>query len=1275
MSMNGDQQKGFIIQQGTSREERVLKALLPENVRIDGRKLHEWLAFSARAARLIRYYNPSNEPSGNWAPFLEKDPSIFLAMVLDNHPEEWSRNERGIVQRFYAAWDEGDQKIACRDLVVLIADMAFRLDEWYRGSESLLKSGSNSPLAAVLEKAIQSELSGDMRKFWEILLSLRAKKLLDAEVEVETRFAGFHSAWNLQYPPSLPGTARVDALKSAVEAMRRIFQRLHFAMTFVSEKAPVWFQDSLDLKDDHDPHTALLLTFLHLFEHVRDQINTYPRHHLEHYYLDLLQQRQKKLVPDRTVVCFQLAEHVESYRIEKGALLLASVNEAGLESRYATTEALPMTQARIAALRTIFISKSDTIKIGSSYRLVSGIYAAPVADSRDGMGAPFTADDRSWPVFGEEQIDKSPGDRRMTDAEIGFVIAAPILALQEGNREIDVQFRFTDVSFSMLVDLLDDISQNTGKKGAEVVSEIFSKSFHVFVSGVNGWFRVKQWQIDPPDAWLQNNTLTLTMYLFTDDPAIVDNNPEVLGASFDTPWPLVKILLDTEHVIYAYSFTHFLELEMIRVETRVKGLKSLTLINELGLLDASSPFTPFGPMPKRNAYLMLGSAELFRKRLTDLVIHMEWNNLPEAQGGFAEHYKEYNNGTENASFQLGLSALSNHTFRPLDAEKRQTFPAFVSKDSEGHLKDNVVIEGVQLDRLQIQPDYTLRELPEYSNKVRSGYFKLQLSNPPMAFGHAEYPRLFSKAMIAQSRPGGIFGRNAENDGEQDLPREPYLPVINKLTVSYKASTTLNMRPLESGDNDEAAHEKVICLHPFGQQTIFADGKVTDRFLLPQFERDGYLFVGLSDVKPGQTISLLFHIRESKQKTWINNLDVRWGYLHTNRWDPLTQESLLSDGTNQFTTTGIIKIIVPADIRNDNTIMPPGLYWLCAAAKGNLNIAGRVLGVQINAVEAVWVDNGDPFHFDDPGQLPPIRELVQQRPEIAGLTQPIEFYGGRRAEQMAELYVRTSERLRHKNRIIDSWDIEHAVLAQFPAVREVKCINWMEYKNTTPGEITVVVIPRAQEDDLEPMLGFHQLDVIRDFLKQRTSPFVQIRVINPVYEKIKVTCAVLLQKGLESDKGMYREMLQEGLLHKICPWLRGGMVGPGGKISKNDILAFIKSLPYIRFVTRFSLVKIFEQTDMEAGFDLTDTARQAAASEVLVPETPWSVFSPVAQHNISFTTDEKLIAAQATAIEEMRLGTDFIVLGEPEDAPPPADLKLFPGAKSKDAEQEWFLIPK
>ncbi len=460
---------------------------------------------------------------------------------------------------------------------------------------------------------------------------------------------------------------------------------------------------------------------------------------------------------------------------------------------------------------------------------------APMANSEDGLGTPFNNKAETWPPFGEEQLEISLRDRQMVDARVGFIIAAPILWLQEADREIDLNFQFTAATLGILLNLVENISFNPERDLEEVVSNLFFNALQISVSTPEGWFQIQRWKVDSPSQWLQSGAITLQLFLSNQDPPIVDNNTEVLGESYPSNWPLLKIVLNADHHVYLYSFVNELELELIQITTRVKGIKSLSLINGIGHIDASRPFQPFGPIPGPKAYLLVGCQELFSKRVSDLSLHLDWQNLPDDEGGLAEYFREYHQSIDNQSYQVQLSALSSSTFKPNQALKTTTFPLFIA-DQDDRLLTRTSIENFPIQDLQIKPDYKSRKLAEFSHSTQSGYFKLQLNGPRMAFGHALYSHLLAKAIIEQAQASSnFFARLTGSPKEVPFPKVDFTPLISRLSIDYTASTRLNFIPTYQEENDEYASEKVFKLYPYGYQEIFFETKAIDRFLFPQFE--------------------------------------------------------------------------------------------------------------------------------------------------------------------------------------------------------------------------------------------------------------------------------------------------------------------------------------------------------------------------------------------------------------------------------------------------------
>lgn len=105
------------------------------------------------------------------------------------------------------------------------------------------------------------------------------------------------------------------------------------------------------------PHFALLLTFLGLLGHAREQLNGLPARHLDHYYREVLHMRPERAVPDRVSVVFRLASGVAQVRLPAGTALQAGRDSAGAPRIYTTERELLVNRARVDALRVVHVQR------------------------------------------------------------------------------------------------------------------------------------------------------------------------------------------------------------------------------------------------------------------------------------------------------------------------------------------------------------------------------------------------------------------------------------------------------------------------------------------------------------------------------------------------------------------------------------------------------------------------------------------------------------------------------------------------------------------------------------------------------------------------------------------------------------------------------------------------------------------------------------------------------------------------------------------------------
>jgi hypothetical protein len=443
-----------------------------------------------------------------------------------------------------------------------------------------------------------------------------------------------------------------------------------------------------------------------------------------------------------------------------------------------------------------------------------------------------------------------------------------------------------------------------------------------------------------------------------------------------------------------------------------------------------------------------------------------------------------------------------------------------------------------------------------------------------------------------------------------MPIEPYTPEIDTLTLSYRASANLS----------EAASVRFHHLTPFGYATPDA-GFAKEIGLLHAYPDAGELYLGIGKLLPGQSLSLLFQLAEGSAPPLVEkpNDHVRWEVLCGNTWKRLEHESL-DDQTGQLTRTGIVRCSIPGEAGNGNPLFAgSALHWLRATVATAPEAVCSVVRIIAQAVKVTRLDRHNaPETLSATLPAGSITKLVVPDAAVKSVEQPFQTFGGRPREETETFYTRTSERLRHKNRSITRWDYERMLLEEFPQLYKVKCLNHTyceadDYREQAPGHITVVAIPHLlnhnSSDPLRPATNIGDLELIREFLKRHTSPFVTPHAVNPSFERIRVECNVKFLKGAGGgDQGIAVTNLQDDLVRFLSPWAyeEGSDLSFGGRIHKSSLIDFIEERSYVDYVTGF---KLYLQIDADHESEDLDEVTPSKPVSVLVA-------APAATHKIT-----------------------------------------------------------
>jgi hypothetical protein len=701
--------ENFFTGDGTSQQQRSLPALSASYAKMDDRGKDEMLNVIYKYAAHVFYYSGNDpvNPEGDWQSFFRNNISFQYALIQQFKSSDLE-----------SAYDEARNLFVDRitmgsfwPLFNRIMAVAVQLNTWQNQLDA------NSPLYRVLQSLIKSDFSKAIARLVAVAHSFTIRK---NDFANDLDDLSSNPDWDLTLEKLFAVDYRLskldpDSRRKEVETLAQlddIFRIFYKGIVEVQQYARANFEEAISGTGSDEPHLGLLYAFLRLFIKIRDGkngLNDITARHLDFFYKDVLGLKHQPHQPDHVHVVVELAKQVNSFLLGEGAVLKDGKDKKGKDISFLLENETVFNKAVVEQLRTLFKDKK------------ASLYAAPIANSADGMGTAFQDQvNNSWPVLGTDQyIDKnSTGDKAEEKsypfAKTGFVLSSSVLLLQEGVREIFINidlknmpkaldalsdifsepfylinassiaaFEKAGVSKESIKPIAEKVQQAAGgevwlkgsqfKKFTSIDDSLIEKAksismvslLEIFYSSVEGWQPAPSPSISFDS---KSNTLTLKFTLQPGDKPVSVPDPKLQLASFPMKEPGLKIIFN--HRLRSFSLvndnTPWYDvlsnaiIDKVYINVQAKGVKNVLLSNDDGLVDPNKKFFPFTSIPKKGSNFFIGSNEVFRKKLTGLKMIVEWDGLPE---DFKKYYEGYPPLLPlNIDFTATLQKLNNATW-------------------------------------------------------------------------------------------------------------------------------------------------------------------------------------------------------------------------------------------------------------------------------------------------------------------------------------------------------------------------------------------------------------------------------------------------------------------------------------------------------------------------------------------------------------------------------------------------------------------------------------
>jgi hypothetical protein len=1207
---------------GTCQEERLLQGLLKNDRLIDSKGLDEYIVFTYLYSDLLKFYENQNEPVdyNAWRNFIEFDDTTIYSLILHtqlNKLKEPISNYFLALKRIKSI--ELDNK-HLKGLLSTLEEIILLFNYWHENlsEESIVK--------LEIYNLIRYELNGNITFLYNLLKQESNKGISTPPIpffEFIESLWNKHETWERNLMGLDEGLDAVTMHQQVQNTLSDLFDSIFNGMSNLQKLARESYTSTLT-SQQHRPQAALIIAFLRLLEYAIVHMNHIPQRHLDYYYREVLKFSEEPLKPDKVYVHFILKENRKNFLLTKGLQLAAGKDETGQDIIFEIDKSLVVSQAKIKQIHTfnLLTQIHDPEEIFPTINLDVATYN-PEEIYQQKKALNLFSSDTSAQVT--------------TLGPIGFLIASPILYLKEGKRKINLGFKFEKKTFEALVQSVKQSNTDDSKEIYDKLASKFNETITVQATTEEGWTSIPQNAVSTTIK-SEESYLEISLMLMPDILPIIKFNSSIHGESDRIETPSLRILLHPESPLaYIFLFKE-IAFERLTINVDVTDYRGLILQNDLGLIDTSQPFQPFGPFPKLHSNFYLGSDEIFYKDLTKLKINITWVGLPAMDNGFKKYYEAYPGKITNQNFQVNVSYLKHRQWNPFYPENRQKIALFEVEKKLSNtveiLKEERTIDEIDFDKLGFFKKLYTIDPPVWTANTLTGFLKLELDGPDMAFGHTIYP-----TVLAQTT---MLNEKNKHKKKVELPtlNEPYTPLIKSLSVDYSAQDQIYLKKAHDPANQNSL-KRYIKLMPFGYKTEFPKAAKTIAHTINADTGECFFTLGIQNLN-ATIMRLHIQVDESDINPDSEFAKPSWSYLSDNNWIDFKENEIIADETMGLAKSGIIVFVMPTAANEGNTLMGIDLVWIRGNFPPNSSSLPKILGIYPQAVSATRKIDISKSGEQQPTKLAAytIQSIVGTSTAIESVIQPFTSFGGKAAETQTKLYTRISERLRHKNRAISPWDYERIVLEQFPEVFRVKCINHSR-KNQPfvpqPGKITLVVIPTIKGTILGksalPQASKQLLESIKQELQKLASPFVSIEVINPVYEEVKINLEVKFKKGYE--KGIYSNELQRSIKSFLSPWLfnqsediRLGVIIPSSKI-----MDFISKRYYVEAIGNFSILKYTGSNITK----ITDYDNQ------LMSTYPWSVMFSSDNHRITVVDNiDPNSNLRYGGMDDMSIEDDFIV---------------------------------
>ena len=234
--------------------------LNPKNLIIDTNDIKKLILYVSKLSKQINFYNSKNLIDGKWDDFF-LDEAFVLAEISNYDIISINKESLEIIKNLDDFISDSQKQIILINFFNLIYDLLKTIDLWYTRISLSNITKEQTYIETQLEQAIKNRLIVILKEFSSYA------NYFSKQNKIKCDFKSFNTIWNYEENEEdifqNIGSEK-SKFSSATKKLIFLYRPIYEVVLTIQSKSSDKFVNSLNDKDDHDPHIGLLLTFFNL---------------------------------------------------------------------------------------------------------------------------------------------------------------------------------------------------------------------------------------------------------------------------------------------------------------------------------------------------------------------------------------------------------------------------------------------------------------------------------------------------------------------------------------------------------------------------------------------------------------------------------------------------------------------------------------------------------------------------------------------------------------------------------------------------------------------------------------------------------------------------------------------------------------------------------------------------------------------------------------------------------------------------------------------------